>query len=276
MQKKIVLPTDFSDNAWNAIIYALKLFANESCTFYLLNSMKLKGSTMSNFSNKLLNTIRNVAKKDMLELKQMIERVNVNANHSFEIIISDEYLEDVLEYAIKKYQIQMIVMGTKGASGAKGFFFGSNTVHIINKIRLWPVLTIPNMFDFTEPKKIAFSTDFNRFYDEKELIPLKELTDLYNSEINIVHLNNEEHLNEVQEYNSKILENYLKEYTYHFYWIPSYAKKAADINDFIKEQKINMLVMVNYKHSFIEKITKEPFIKTIGFHPVVPFLVIPE
>jgi hypothetical protein len=30
MQKKILLPTDFSDNAWNAIIYALKLYANET------------------------------------------------------------------------------------------------------------------------------------------------------------------------------------------------------------------------------------------------------
>ena len=34
--------------------------------------------------------------------------------------------------------------------------------------------------------------------------------------------------------------------------------------------------MVNYKHSFIEKITKEPVIKTIGFQPFIPFLVISE
>ena len=40
--------------------------------------------------------------------------------------------------------------------------------------------------------------------------------------------------------------------------------------------KINLLVLVNYKHSLIEKITKEPIIKKIGFHPIVPFLVIPE
>ena len=36
--KKILLPTDFSDNAWNAIEYALKLFKDEVCTFYLLNT----------------------------------------------------------------------------------------------------------------------------------------------------------------------------------------------------------------------------------------------
>ena len=276
MQKKILLPTDFSDNAWNAIIYALKLYANESCDFYLLNSIKIKGSTMSNFSSKLSSTIRKSAFKDMLELKQMIERVNANANHNFEILVSNADLKDALETAIKKHTIQMIIMGTKGASGAKEFFFGSNNVNVINKVRLCPILTIPDQFDFVEPKKIAFSTDFNRLYKEEELAPLKEITDLYNSEINIVHLNNEEHLNEVQEYNSKVLENDLKDYKHHFFWIPNYGKKANDINDFIKEQKINMLAMVNYKHSFIEKITKEPVIKTIGFHPFIPFLVIPE
>ncbi|AOW16825.1 universal stress protein [Polaribacter vadi] len=276
MQKKILLPTDFSDNAWNAIIYALKLYANETCDFYLLNSIKIKGSTMSNFSSKLSNTIRKSAFKDMLELKQMIERVNANANHNFEILVSNADLKDALETAIKKHTIQLIIMGTKGASGAKEFFFGSNTVNVINKVRLCPILTIPDQFDFVEPKKIAFSTDFNRLYKEEELAPLKEVTDLYNSEINIVHLNNEEHLNEVQEYNSKILENDLKDYNHHFFWIPNYGKKANDINDFIKEQNINMLAMVNYKHSFIEKITKEPVIKTIGFQPFIPFLVIPE
>jgi nucleotide-binding universal stress UspA family protein len=276
MQKKILLPTDFSDNAWNAIIYALKLYANETCDFYLLNSIKIKGSTMSNFSSKLSNTIRKSALKDMLNLKQMIERVNANANHNFEILVSNADLKDAIETAIKKHTIQMIIMGTKGASGAKEFFFGSNTVNVINKVRLCPILTIPDQFDFVEPKKIAFSTDFNRLYKEEELAPLKEVTDLYNSEINIVHLNNEEHLNEVQEYNSKVLENDLKDYNHHFFWIPNYGKKANDINDFIKEQNINMLAMVNYKHSFIEKITKEPVIKTIGFHPFIPFLVIPE
>lgn len=231
---------------------------------------------MSNFSSKLSNTMRKTALKDLIDLKKMIERVNANAHHNFKIIISNYDLQDALEAAIKRYHIQMIVMGTKGASGAKEFLFGSNTVSVIHKIRGCPVLTIPNQYDFVAPKKIAFSTDFNRFYEEKELAPFKEISDLFNSEINIVHLNNEEHLNEVQEFNTKILENYLQDYNYHFFRIPNHGKIAIDINDFIEDQKINMLAMVNYKHSFIEKITREPVIKTIGFQPTIPFLVIPE
>ena len=38
MRKNILIPTDFSENAWNALSYALNLFKDEKCTFYLLNA----------------------------------------------------------------------------------------------------------------------------------------------------------------------------------------------------------------------------------------------
>jgi len=108
------------------------------------------------------------------------------------------------------------------------------------------------------------------------LKPLIDITNLYNSKISILYINNEEYLNEVQKYNSKILKNYLKEYEHTLYLVSHYAKKTEEVNTFIKDLKISFFAIVNYKHSLIENITKEPIIKTIGFHPIVPFLVIPE
>ena len=61
-----------------------------------------------------------------------------------------------------------------------------------------------------------------------------------------------------------------------FHIMPDYTKKAKEINVFIEDIKIDILVMVNYKHSLIDHIIKEPVIKKIGFHPKVPFLVIPS
>ena len=42
MRKKILLPTDFSKNAWNAILYALELYKNETCEFYIVNIFSAK------------------------------------------------------------------------------------------------------------------------------------------------------------------------------------------------------------------------------------------
>lgn len=272
----ILLPTDFSDNSWIASIYALHLYQDQFCTFYFLHSTKMKASAMSNFSNKLFRIMTINARKELLKLKELAESTNANSNHDFEVILSTDELTDAIEFAVKKHKINMVVMGTKGSTAAKELFFGSNTVKVIQRMRLCPVLIVPTDIDFIVPKQIAFPTDFSRYYGNKELDPLKNISALYNSKIRIVHINVETHFDEVQEYNLKMLKEYLKNCEHSFHWIPDYSKRVVEIKDFIDAYGINMLVMVNYKHSFIESIVNEPVIKKIGFGPTVPFLVIPD
>ena len=274
MKKNILLPTDFSDNAWSAVVYALKLYAEETCTFFFLHSSKMKISAMSNSSNTLLEAMAKNDIKELNELKDMAQNANANANHSFEICLSDQELQDAIKAAIKKHKIDLVVMGTKGATKAKEIFFGSNTVRTLKKMKDCPIMVVPDEFNFVEPTQIAFPTDFNRFYGE-ELLPIKQLTELYNSKIRIVHISEKGNLTELQNYNLAMLKAYLEDYPHSFHWMPDYAKKAQEINDFINELDINILTMINYKHSFIEQIVKEPIIKKLGFHPIVPFLVIP-
>ena len=272
--KHILLPTDFSDNAWSAIVYALKLYSDIECKFYFLHSTSVRVSTMSNISNKLLKIMTENDMKELTVLKEMAENVNANANHNFEIILSSEELQYAIEFAIKKHNIDLVVMGTKGATKAKEIFFGSNTVHIIKKMKLCPIMAVPDEFEFVKPKQIAFPTDFNHFYGE-ELLPLKHLAELFNSKIRIVHISKEESLTKSQDYNLAMLKANLEDYQHSFHWLPDYAKKTKEINDFIEELDIDVLSMINYKHSFIESIVKEPIIKKIGFHTTIPFLVIP-
>ena len=276
MEKRILLPTDFSDNSWSAIVYALKLYNDEVCTFYFLHSTTLGVTTMTNLSNKLTTTIHETALKELLELKEMAENSDANSNHRFEIILSSKDLNIAVDEAIIKYDIELIIMGTKGATGTGEFLFGTNTVHLINNISMCPVLVLPEDFDFVEPKEIAFPTDFNHFFSKNELEPLKQLADMYNAKIRIVHINVEEKLDNLQQYNLMVLKSYLFDYEHSFHWMPEYAKKTIEIKDFVTELDINMLAMINYKHSFIENMIKEPVIKKIGRQPIVPFLVIPE
>lgn len=276
MKKSILFPTDFSDNAWSAAVYALKLFSHEECTFYFLHSTKMRASTMSNISNKLLKIMSETAMKDLEELKDMAESSNANANHDFEILLSTADLQEAIEVSVTKHHIDLVVMGTKGATGAKEIFFGSNTVRIIKKMKLCPILIVPDEFSFVIPNQIAFPTDFRRCYEDRELKSLRDLVELYDSKVRVVCILSKDKLTGVQEYNMTMLESYLENYDYSFHFMPNYAKKTEEINDFIELLEINMLVMVSYKHSFIESIVKEPVIKKIGFHPLVPFFVIPD
>lgn len=273
--KNILLPTDFSDNAWSAVVYALKLYADVECKFFFLHSLKMKTSAISNISNKLLSAMADQARQDLLELKQLAITSDANANHEFDTVISADTLDAAIATSVNKHKIDLIIMGTKGATGTKEFFFGSNTVNIIKKIDACPLLLIPEEYDFKKPAQIAFPTDFNRFYGD-ELKPLKDLADIYNSKIRVLHINKEKNLSHTQDYNLAMLKAYLENHPHTFHWMPDYNKKANTILDFIEELNIDVLVMINYKHSLIETITHEPVIKNIGFHATVPFFVIPS
>jgi len=276
MRRKILLPTDFSDNAWNAVVYALKLFKHEHCTFYFLNSTFIQISTFSQFSNKLLKSIDQDALKSLMALEKLAESTSANSNHDFQIILSRESLNNAVKKAVLEWDIDLVIMGSTGASRTKEVFYGSNTVNLIKSLKKCPVLIIPATYDFIYPFHIGFPTDYNRFYSDKELRPIKLLADLYDSEIKIMHINVEEKLNDIQEYNLAKLKYYLNNYNCSFYWMSKYDNKTTEINDFIIAYDINLLAMVNYEHSFMEYLTHEPVIKKIGFHTKIPFLVIPE
>jgi nucleotide-binding universal stress UspA family protein len=272
---RILLPTDFSDNTWSSIVYALKLFKDEPCKFFLLNTKEIDVTSLPHLSTDLDESIREKPVKELNELKEQLEMSDQNANHEFYVIFKMDGLANAVKTVVADFDINLVVMATRGASGAKGFFFGSNTISVVNRLKECPVLIIPEEFDYVQPKQIAFPSDFNRFYKNKEIEPLTDIAELYNSSIRIAHIHTEKTLNEVQEYNLETLKEYLDGFEVSIHWIPDFAKKSEAINVFIEELDIDILVMVKYGHSFIERIIKEPVIKKIGFHPVIPFLVIP-
>lgn len=272
----ILVPTDFSDNAWNAVVYALKFYEAYVCTFYLLNSINMAKPKMTLNSGKLSEMLSNTAKEELLELKKIAEVSNANDNHNFEIILSQDNLNQAIEFSIKKHNIDLVVMGTKGATGAKEVLYGSNTVGIINKMHICPVLIVPEAFDYNTPKEIAFPTDFNRIYNSIQTKTLQHMAIIQDSKIRVVHIEKEKQLSTFQEDNMENLKNALKEYEVSFHWMPQYSNLTKEINDFIEEFNVDILVMINYKHSFIQKLIHEPVITKMGHHLKIPFLVVPD
>lgn len=275
MRHHILLPTDFSDNAWSTAMYALKLYNNEPCTFYLLNSWSFSNSTSRTYiTSTYLDTLQDKTSEKLEEFKNKVLNQSNTTLHEFETVLSKDSLITTIKKAIEDYNINLIIMGTKGATGAKEFLFGSNTVNVISKIKDCPILAIPDGYEFVTPNKIAFPTDFNRFYGE-ELTEIKALAKLYNSKITVVHVNGKKELTDKQNYNLAMLKAYLENYKHSFHWMKGFDKKEQAIKTFIDELNINILTMINYEHSFIENLTKEPVVKNIGYHTLIPFLVIP-
>ncbi|TYB72552.1 universal stress protein [Bizionia gelidisalsuginis] len=275
MRHHILLPTDFSKNALSAALYAIRLYNSEPCTFYFLHAWSFSNSsTRTYISSEYIDKLEEKAQYQLLGLKTQAEADKTNALHKFEIFYSKDPLVKSIEVAIETHSIDLVVMGTNGASGTNRFLFGSNAVSIITKMKLCPILVVPADFDYIEPKHIGFPTDFKHLYSS-ELLSLKHFSKLCNSEVKVVHFNESDDLSHRQNTHLVLLKESLEGYKHSFHWMTDNNTKELAIKEFIRAQDINVLAMINYKHSFIESITKEPIVKNIGFHPVIPFLVIP-
>ncbi len=276
--KKILLPTDFSDNSIKAISYAFKIFKNAKCKFYLMhtymppvyNAEYLVGSPGL---IGLGDVMQETSMTQLEKLKSRLEKEYNNPNHSLVIHTAFNTLVNEVMETVESEGIHLVVMGTKGATGAEEILFGTNTVHVIRKANC-PVLVVPPNFEYENPMEILFPTDYEIVYNKEKLSPLLDIANEYGSQINVLHVSTGYELTPDQEKQKKGLEKILGN-TALFHNVPNNEIIDA-INAFQAKEKINLLVMVQNKHTFMERLFIEPVIKKIGFHVTIPFLVIPQ
>lgn len=278
--KNILLPTDFSDNSLNAIRYAIQLFENDQCTFHLFNAYTpvvydLTYVLLSPAQFGLRDPIRAASQEGLDKLTtELKEEFGTNPSHKFETIARFETLIAGIKELIVERNIDLVVMGTKGATGAKKILFGSNTVQVFREIK-FPVLAIPSNFDYATPLEILFPTDLQVEFNTAQLKVLKAIAKLHTSKINALHVSTGHGLSEIQDRNKTQLPTFFKRMAYEFHDVEDMEIPAA-INRFQEEHAIDMLVMINNKQSFFENIFFKDTINQIGFYLNIPFLVIPS
>lgn len=277
--KKILLPTDFSSNAWNAIQYTLEFFKDQKCTFFLLNTYTpmiygVEYMEVGTAQFGLVDSMKEVSEKGLEKTLQKIKKKFNNKNHSFSEISSFNTLVNEIQELHQGNVMDFIVMGTKGATGLTEILLGSNTIHVIKNAKC-PVLAIPSDFIFESVEEILFPSDYEITFKEKHLQPILGIIKSYNSRIHILNASFGYDLSEKQEKNKQLLEGFFKKSANVFYSISNQNVTEA-ITNFQQKTKVNLLVMMNNKHSFFENLFFKSKINQIGFHLNIPFLVIPS
>jgi len=277
--KKLLLPTDFSENSWNAIKYALQLFKNEKCKIYILHTYTpviyhAEYVLAEPVQLGMLDTYKDDVLEKLEALKTRINEEFPNPNHNIKTIGAFNMLIAEMIDIVTHKKIDYVVMGTQGATGAKEILFGSNTVHAFKNVKC-PIIAIPNGFEFENPHDILFPTDYDIKYKSHHLKPIKTITSLYNTRLNILHLTYGYELSEKQQKNKSILEKSFKK-TAHLFHEESNQTVEQGITYFQEKTRVNMLIMINNKHSFFENLFFKSTINQIGLHIKIPFLVIPS
>lgn len=275
--KNILVGTDFSNDAYAALFYATQLLVSKPCTFYVLNvfdeltPLELRNSPLL-VGKELLDRLKLESQEKLIATFHKIMMDNRNPHHEIHILSKHGDLVRIMKNSIDTYNIDIVVMGSKGNTGAKERFLGSNTIQVANAISRCSILTVPKQIDFKTLKKIAFVTDFKKGCTEKSILPLLFLGSLTGASIQVMHITEEAILNKEQESKRKLLELCLKDVDHSFHWVEEFDDKAVVIRSFLRKSSIDMLAIVHHKHGFLNRFLHKPVLRNVS----IPFLILPH
>ncbi|MET6989906.1 universal stress protein [Sediminicola arcticus] len=279
--KNILIPTDFSEDSLNAVTYALELLKTSPCNFYLLHVHDMSGYDFQGLnytasSDVIVEDVIAVAKKKLYDFLKKVVSMAKTQKHQFYPLYDQGFFIESVRRNIEERKIDLIVMGTKGTSGALGDVIGSNTGDVITKVKC-NTLAVPVKATFSNLKEIAFPTDYNIFYSARILSALSHLLQTNKAYVRVMHASKSgQLLTDSQIKNKEYLEDYLNE-TFEkknsFHYITNKNVTAA-VQCFVESRNIDLLVMVARNLNFLQQIVLSNKVEKISFHTKVPFLVI--
>ncbi len=192
--KSILVPTDFSEQAENALDFAAQIAEKNGAKVILLH-------VLEHPSDNAFNTMGIATKdNDPMDNIYMIKMMEAAKTKMEEIVADDAYEKINLEYNIiigrpfeqitktlADNDCDLVVMGTTGSSGFEEMLVGSNTERVVRRAHC-PVISVKDKANVSAIKNIAFASDFVQPY-EGLVARLKELQQLFDARLSLVRIN---------------------------------------------------------------------------------------
>ena len=274
---RIAIPTDFSDNAYKAAYFALEMFKGQPCRFYLTHTY----TPAFYRAEYLLHSPGQIGlgdfyrEKVMKKLRKFQKQLEVKASDTHEFFCHAAFnsLAEELNDMGRKETLDLVVMGTQGATGAKEVLFGTHAVQVLHKASC-PVLVIPEEAEVGSVEHVLFPTDYTPDYRRLALKVLFHILERPGVTLHVLHAYTPEDSKPNRQRARKELEELLSPYASEFTETGEMGIVQA-INTYARKVPIQLLLMVRNEHSFLENLLVTPVIDLIGFHSKIPFMVLP-
>lgn len=273
--KTILVPTDFSKAAANAIGYAVEIAKLTKAKIILFHTYRVPVVTAE--MPVIIPNLTELEKDCMEELRKIERKLHLSHGKKLDIdrVVKCGFAVDEIDLYATKHKVDLIVMGMQGAGYLTEKFIGSVTTSLIQKANC-PVLVIGENVKFKSIKKIVLACDYNETENKEILERLKEFAHLFKSHVYVLHVVPELELvapvpDVVSDYIK--LEHTLADTDHSFHYLPN-NEVVDGINKFVTDSKMDMVVMIPRKHSILKNIFIEPNTKKMAFHSKVPLLAL--
>lgn len=271
--KKIILATDFSDNAFNAITYAIDLFGLKDVSYLLLNTY-YEIRTGTNIVVSMQDMLREESIKGLEnEQKKLISKYGKELD-----IKSQTYYgspSKAINTMAKEIEADIAIVGTKGSGGFENFIMGSNTLDAVKAAEV-PLLVIPVNTEHDMPKNIALAADYKHLEDLSFLDPLRNLASDHNSTVHIVHVQESDDAADLDEAIEGLGFHYALEGVEHEFYTVKSSSIINGIDNFVQNNKMDLLTIIPRHHGFFERLFNKSVTVEMAKLADVPMLILRE
>lgn len=273
--KKILVPVDFSACSKSALKNAIKIAERMHMELLLYHSVVVpvgfaEGAPVGGVDLGFTE-MEEQCKTDLSALKAefpLLEKIPHR-----EVIQYGSLAESINEL-IEKEDVQLILMGTHGATGLSGALLGSNAYHVMKNINK-PVIALPEGADITKMTRIALAGDYKSIPNPELIKMVIELARAFYAQIHIIHIDKGDVVVKDQIDIARGMEKYLKNTTHTFHF-----RKFEDIEDgliaFSNEKKIDLLAMIAKNHTFFDRLRNGSHTKKMMLEIPMPLMVLHE
>lgn len=277
--RTILLPTDFSETAWNAIEYTLKVFRGDACRMILIHAYSPPFFRMDYaFGGPEVSAIADPETDRVIQkleaLQQRLIAMTADEPHEIRTHAGFNSLPEVLRTVASQTDADLVVMGTDGLQDWKDRLFGSSTTEVIKHIGI-PLLIVPGTFAFRQPKRILLATDLATNYRLGDLDSLLWICSEQIADLTVLHLREDLELTEEQKACKRDLDLLLSEVPY------TYKEGASGLMPdgllkYLNAHKPDLAVMTRHAHSFLERMLLKQQSEQVSAATPVPLLMLPE
>lgn len=278
--KNILFPTDFSDTSKNARKYAIEIAEKSGAKIHVINVYSITIFDPNMPAELLMSAYNEAEKSSKEELQKICDDIHADIKkkepgHKIETecISRQGLVVDEIVSFVKEKNIDIIVMGTTGASGLKEIIIGSNTASVINNSPC-ATLAIPDEAKFSDIRNITFATDLNEA-ENHELKKLVEFAKIMSAKITLLHVQTEKETETYQEKEKvfDMLKNKVGYDNMEFEMTES-SDIFDGINHFVETHEIDALAMATHHRSLFGKIFHKSLTKKMAYNTKIPLLAL--
>lgn len=274
--KTIIIPTDFSPVATNALHYAIDMAKSTGCSLTLLHVYQVPISyTDVPIVLVSVEELQKTAEERIAELKKEVEHITSGSLKIYPATRLGNVVDE-LEILCNKLKPFAVVMGTKGATGVERVLFGSNTLTAIRHLT-WPVICVPPGKTFGSGiKKIGFACDFRDVVKTTPTNLIKDYVNQFKADLHVLNVDHSnKHFTPDTPEQSALLHTMLEDAKPQYHFIEH--KDIEDgINEFAEKNNLDLIITIPKKHKLLEGIFKPSSTKQLVYQSHVPVMCIHE